>query len=166
MFKTSFSFVGVLLVLLLSSLVQAQDSESSAAIDEEFGEARLLLQAGREDIIRDEIRFSDEEAAAFWTAYDAYRGEVMTIRNRQADVVIAYLKAHRDGAVTNEQAEQLIDDALAIKNDLLKAQKKHLKQFRKALPAWKATRFFQLENKLDAELDVQLARFVPLMDPT
>ena len=33
------------------------------------------------------------------------------------------------------------------------------------LPPCKVGRFFQLENKLDAELDAQLAAFVPLMDP-
>ena len=165
MLQTRFLTSAVFCLMLSMAQVQAQDGNPSAVQDEEFGEARLILQMGRESIIRDEIRFSEEEAVAFWAAYDAYRGDVMIIRNRQADVVIAYLKAHRDGEVSEQQAEQLIDDALAIKNDLLKAQKKHLKYFRKALPAWKATRFFQLENKLDAELDVQLARFIPLMDP-
>jgi len=165
MMKTKMSFAVAVLSIFAGLGVEAEDAGSSAVQDEEFGEARILLQMGREDIIRDEIRFSDEEDVAFWPAYDAYRGDVMLIRNRQADVVIAYLKAYRDGAVSEEQANQLIDDALAIKNDLLKVQKKHLKHFRKALPAWKAARFYQLENKLDAELDVQLARFVPLMDP-
>ena len=163
MFTNRFLFAGLLIAMLASSMLSAQES---AVQDEVFGEARALLQMGREDIIRDEIRFSEDEAAAFWPLYDAYRGDVMAVRNRQADVVIGYLKAYRDGAVTEAQAVQMLDDALAIKSDLLKVQKKHLKQFRKSLPAWKVARFYQLENKLDAELDVQLARFVPLMDPT
>ena len=165
MSQTRFLLSALFGLMFAASQLHADDDQPSAVQDEEFGEARALLQMGRETIIRDEIRFSGEEEAAFWPAYDAYRGDVMIIRNRQADVVIAYLKAHRDGTVSEEQAEELIDDALAIKNDLLKVQRKHLKQFRKALPAWKATRFFQLENKLDAELDVQLARFIPLMEP-
>ena len=163
MVKIRFVFAGLLLAVVTSSTLRADER---AAQDEEFGEARALLQMGREDIIRDEIRFSEEEAAAFWPAYEAYREDVMLIRNRQADLVIAYLSAHRNGAVSEEQAEELIDEGLAIKSDVLNVQKKHLQRFREVLPAWKAARFYQLENKLDAELDVQLARFVPLMDPT
>ena len=166
MMKTKSTKVVAILAIFVCLGVAAEDGGSSALRNEEFGEARALLQMGREDIIRDEIRFSEAESAAFWPSYDAYRGDVMKVRNRQADVVIAYLEAYRDGTVSEEQARQLLDDALAIKGDLRKIQKKHLKHFRKVLPAWKATRFYQLENKLDAELDVQLARFVPLMEPT
>ena len=47
---------------------------------------------------------------------------------------------------------------------LLKAEKKYLRRFRKALPASKVTRFYQLDNKLDAEIDVALAALIPLYD--
>ena len=52
-----------------------------------------------------------------------------------------------------------------IENDILKIKQKYLKGFRKALPARKAARFYQLENKMDAELKSQLALIVPLIDP-
>jgi len=62
-------------------------------------------------------------------------------------------------------ANSLVDDYLDIKADILKIQRKHLKRFRKIVSPLKVTRFFQLENKLDAETDAQLAVFVPLIDP-
>lgn len=164
-------FISRLLIIIsllhMSSVALAQTGESGAgaAQEEELGQARLLLQMGREDIIRDEIRFSGNEAVAFWKAYDAYHNDLLTVRNRQADIVTAYLVAHRDGIITDAQALRLIEDNLSIKRDLLQVQRKHLKQFRKILPAWKVARFYQLEEKLDAELDVELARFVPLMEP-
>jgi hypothetical protein len=67
--------------------------------------------------------------------------------------------------VSEKIASQLVDDYLAIRSDILKIQKKHLRQFRRALPARKVARFYQLENKMNAEMDAQLARVIPLVDP-
>jgi hypothetical protein len=47
----------------------------------------------------------------------------------------------------------------------LKIKQKYLQDFREALPARKAARFYQLENKMDAELKSQLALIIPLIDP-
>ena len=143
----------------------AQEIAADPLEDDELAEARFLLQAGRDDIIRDEIRFTEDEAAAFWPSYAAYRSDIKVVRDRQAELVTTYLRNYRKGAVTEEQAEQLVDDYLDIKRSLLKVQEQHLRHFRKALPPRKAARFYQLENKLDAELDAQLAHFMPLMDP-
>ena len=59
----------------------------------------------------------------------------------------------------------MLDDWLGYKADLLKVRKQYVRQFRKILPIRKVFRFFQLENKIDAEIDVELARSVPLMEP-
>lgn len=66
--------------------------------------------------------------------------------------------------MTNEYADGLIKDNFEIKGDLLQIQKKFVRRFRKVLPALKVARFYQLENKMDAEIDAQLALFVPLVE--
>ncbi len=165
MMKINSALSVMTLLLFTCPVVYADDAASGAAQGDEFRAALQQLRTGREDIIRDEIRFREEEAAAFWPAYAAYRQEVTAIRDRQGAAVASYLQAHREGAVTAEQAAQLVDLWFAIKVDLVTVQRKHLASFREILPEWKVARFYQLENKLDAELDVQLARFIPLMDP-
>jgi hypothetical protein len=40
-----------------------------------------------------------------------------------------------------------------------------LPTFKKSLPALKVARFYQLENKIEAEIDAQLALAVPLIEP-
>ena len=47
---------------------------------------------------------------------------------------------------------------------LLKVQQQYVRKFRKILPIRKAARFFQLENKIDAEIDAELAMTVPLIE--
>lgn len=152
-----FRILSMYLALLVASQVLGQDSE--------FGDARALLQTGRVEIIKDELRFTEEEAAAFWPVYDEYQSDLAVVKNRYANLVSSFLDAYRAGTVSEQFAEQLIDDYLDIQEDLLKIKKRYLGDFRKALPARKAARFYQLENKMDAQLEAQLSLVIPLIDP-
>lgn len=162
--KHSFRY---LIVIGLSMLAAAAIAEQPVrSLDNsDLANARALLQAGREEIIRDEMRLTETEAAEFWPAYERYLADLNMLRDRYAELVVGYLHAYREGSVSEEYAVHLIDEYLEIKSTQLDIRKKHLEHFRKALPPRKAARFYQLENKLDAELDAQLALYVPLMDP-
>ena len=76
----------------------------------------------------------------------------------------AYLRAYEAGDVSDEYAEKLLNDWLQYQQDLLKVQKQHVRKFSKILPMRKVARFYQLENKMDAEIDAELAVFIPLME--
>ena len=155
----------VILVLLMSPQLVGQEANTDAAAALEFAEARALIRAGRKDIVREEMQLSQEEQAEFWSAYDSYRADLNPISDRYAALVTTYVEAYRAGAVTEKFANKLIDDYLDIQSEILDVRKKHLRIFRKALPALKAARFYQLENKIDAELEAQLALVIPLIDP-
>ena len=58
----------------------------------------------------------------------------------------------------------MLDEHLEIKSDLLKVQKKYLRQFRRVLRELTVARFYHLENKLDAEIDIALADVIPLFE--
>ena len=153
-----------MLALLGSAAAFGQNSASSVLENQALANARTLLQAGRAEIIREDLRLNDEESAGFWPVYDKYHAEIMVVRDRQAKMIAGFLITYREGAVDEEFATGLIKDHFEIKGDLLKIQKKFLRQFRKVLPELKVARFYQLENKMDAEIDGQLALFVPLVE--
>ena len=155
----------LLFALLIGGQVMAQSNAPVANANKEMNEARVLLRFGREDIVKEEMRFSEDEAVAFWPLYDSYQADLLAVNNRYADLLTSYLDAYRAGTVSEEMANRMVDDYLEIENDILKIKQKYLKGFRKALPARKAARFYQLENKMDAELKSQLALIVPLIDP-
>jgi hypothetical protein len=154
---------GLVIGLIILAATGAHAQHDALAAD--AGDARLLLQAGREDIIRDEMRLSEAEDAAFWPVYDRYQSDLTLVRNRYAVLLADYIQAYRSGSVSPELADRLVDEFLEIQSDILKIKKKHLKAFRSVLPSRKAARFYQLENKMDAELEGQLALVVPLIDP-
>ena len=157
--------VTMLFALLIGGQLMAQSSGPAAGANNEMNEARVLLRFGREDIVKEEMRFSEDEGVAFWPIYDSYQAELLAVNDRYADLLTSYLNAYRAGTVSEAMANKIVDDYLEIENDILKIKQKYLQGFRKALPARKAARFYQLENKIDAELKSQLALIVPLIDP-
>ena len=139
--------------------VRADEIDSAA-----LAEARTLLKSGREDLVREEMELTESEAAAFWPIYEQYRDDIELIRDRQAKMITAYMEAYWDADLNDALAKHVLDEHFAVNSALLKVEKKYLRRFRKALPAAKVTRFYQLDNKLDAEIDVALAKLIPLFD--
>jgi hypothetical protein len=49
--------------------------------------------------------------------------------------------------------------------DALQVRQRYVRHFRKIIPGIKLLRFYQLENKIRAEVDAALALAIPLADP-
>jgi hypothetical protein len=151
-------------LLAATNAYAAQSRGADTVEDERVAEARAMMQAGRDEIIAAEMDLGGAEGERFWPLYHNYRAEVMIVRDRYASMIGGYLKAYEDGNVSDEYAEELLADWLKYKADLLKVQKQHVRKFKKTLPMRKVVRFYQLENKMDAEIDAELAVLVPLME--
>lgn len=160
----------IFLALLLTTVMTvvntsaAQSAKKNIIEDDRVAEARALMQAGRDEIVAEEMRLSETEAERFWPLYQSYRADVMAVQDRYASMIGGYLNAYEAGEISDEYAKKLLEDWLDFRKDLLHVKQQHVRKFRKALPIRKVVRFYQLENKMDAEIDVELARFVPLME--
>ena len=151
-----------ILMILTVFLVNPTESSAQQAVNQAFAEARSLIESEREQIIREELALTGSEAASFWPLYQKYRSE--RVRDRQAVMISKYLKAYDDADLSEGLAKDMLDEHLSIKSDLLKLQKQYLRQFRKVLPEVTVARFYHLENKLDAEIDIALADLIPLFE--
>ena len=157
-------FLSLVLVLLGGMAAHAQGFDSGVPENPELANARALLQAGREEIIREDLQMTEMESSAFWPVYNEYRYELMVVRDKHATMVAGFVQAYRDAAFTDEFAEKLIKDHFEIKSALLDIQKRYVPRLREVLPVLKVARFYQLENKMDAELNAQLALVIPLVE--
>ena len=155
-------FIATLALLPLSLGFSAAFANEIDA--EALAEARALLKAGREELVREELYLTESESAAFWPIYEQYRGEIDAIRDRQAKVISIYMEAYWDARLGDELAEKMLEVHFLMEKDLLGTEKKYVARFRKAIATAKVTRFYQLENKLDAEIDVALAQLIPLYE--
>jgi hypothetical protein len=148
---------GTALGLTLMATISAPASAQTAS-DIEL--TRANIQTARQAIISEAMKLTDDESLAFWPAYRDYRLDMARLGDRLVKVINEFVSA--GAALSDEQASRLLDEYLDIRAKDVSVKKKYAGVFRKLLPAPKVTRFFQLENKLDAVVNYDLAQAIPL----
>lgn len=83
--------------------------------------------------------------------------------DRYAALITRYVDRFNAGDLSNEYADELLEEYFAIRLELLEARRAHIPKFKAILPALKVAQLYQLENKLNAEVDIQLAMVIPLI---
>jgi hypothetical protein len=152
MLSTLFAlFIGVV------SAVQAQ-----SAIEMEI--LRDNLAADKKLIIDANLQLSDAEAAAFWPIYDEYQIEIEVINSRIGWLIRDFGVAQNAGAISDEQAERFIDEAISIDEDEVAIRKKFSKRFLRDVSAAQVARYIQIENKIRALIRFDLAATIPLVE--
>jgi len=158
-------FVGIV-AMIVTSFGHAEAQDSNPQADDEIAQGRAMVQAGREEIIRIELSLTEEEAESFWPIYAAYTGDTAAIMDRYTVMITDYVRRYDSGDLSDEYASDLMETFFGIKQELLDVRIGYLPKFKRVLPALKVARFYQLENKIEAEIDAQLALAVPLIEPT
>ena len=157
-------FSPLLVVFSLAGGLLVVDDALAWTGQNEVEQGREMIRQGRLEIIRSELPLTEQEAEDFWPRYADYRVEIDAIQDRYADMVGEYVARYENADLSDDYADELIDSWFDIKRELLDVQEIYLSEFRKVLPALKVARLFQLENKINAELDAQLAIVIPLID--
>ena len=124
---------------------------------------RQKIKADKKLVVAENLNLSDAEAAAFWPVYEAYQKDLQQINQRLTAAVGAYADAYNKGPVTNETAKKLLDEALAIDDAEVQLKKAAVPKIMAALPAMKAARYIQIENKIRAAIRYELAANIPLV---
>lgn len=151
----------------LAMLVLALPTTSlGQQVSDGVAEGRAMVKAGREELVRSELQLTAEEEAAFWPIFMEYQAISSSIMDRYTALLTDFVDRWERSDMSNEYAADLLDKYFGIKQELLTVQKHYVPKFKAVLPALKVAQFFQIENKIRAEIDSQLAIAIPLIDPT
>ena len=164
MHQQFFRLTSTILLVLAGATAMAQSSGISEEWRAQLAAARELVQAERVAVITEEMRFTVEENEAFWPLYEEYRQKMLVVQDRYADLIADYVGKHYDYKLTDADAKKILSEYFVIKDDLRKIQKSYVSKFEKIMSSIKVMRFYQLENKTQAEIDAALAIMVPLAD--
>jgi hypothetical protein len=125
---------------------------------------RQKLKADKKLVVAENLKLTDAEGAAFWPVYDAYQKDLQAINQRMTAAVLAYADAYNKGPVSNDVAKKLLDEAVAIDEAEVKVKSAAVPKILAVLPAAKAARYIQIENKIRAALRYELAANIPLVE--
>jgi hypothetical protein len=135
----------------------------SAAAPAPQSEKQIDLAAARAErkaIVSDNMKFSPEEAKAFWPLYDEYEAAMDKIENRHIREIKDFAKNY--DSLTDSDAKHKLDEVMLIAQARLNVQKAYIPKFRAAVSEVEVTRFFQIDNKLRAMVQCEIAQMVPL----
>jgi hypothetical protein len=131
--------------------------------------AAAEVKAIREDIQKDRnalvavaMQLSDKDAAIFWPLYAEYRAAINKASGERAGkLILDYALAAK--TLTDEQAAKLMTEFFAIRKADTETKAAWFPKFSQKLSPKVAARFFQVDNKLDAIVQFQLAAEIPLV---
>ncbi|HXZ48778.1 MAG TPA: hypothetical protein VEG27_07135 [Usitatibacter sp.] len=132
---------------------------SPAAADTEA--IRQAAQADKRGLVERNMQLTPEEAKRFWPIYEDYQRRLEPIARRQNRAIQDYLAA--ESSMTDANAKRIAREVLAADADEQKLRERELRKLLSALPARKAVRYLQIENKLRAINRYELARQIPLV---
>ena len=170
MFLASVAFA-----LGLGSTTLAQDAAAPKAAASKAGEPaldpgnlRAFIALARSDIktektliIAQNIQFTDDESFAFWPLHSEYNLALNKLLDERLALLGEYAGTYKN--MTDEQAVNLAKKVFDWETKRTDLKRTWFKKFAKVVPAKKAAQFFQIENQLNAALDLKLAASLPLI---
>lgn len=160
-----FIFVALTLVIGLGWYMPAWAQNSPGASGQKpptQGKLDLAAaKAERKALVGENMQLTDSEAKNFWPLYDQYEAKMDKIDKRHAAEIRAYAKVYQ--TFTDNDAKAKLDEVMAVSQARLDLQKAYIPKFRAVLSQTKTTRFFQIDNKIHALIQCQIAQLVPLV---
>jgi hypothetical protein len=124
---------------------------------------RDKVKADKKLVVAANMELTEAEAKAFWPVYDQYQKDLMAINERIGKLIEGYAADYRNKSLTNEKAKKLIDEYVAIEKAEAAMKESYVPKVNKVLPATKAARYIQIENKIRALVRMDLAGGIPLV---
>ena len=156
-------YVGLVFVLMSahSSVFAQRETSTGISVDKDIELLRRDLRSEKKKIIALNVPLTEQEATKFWVIYDQYAAEM----TKHYDAFYAVIKdyAANQKTLTDAQAVGMIKKWSDIQVELAKTRQKYVPLFEKALPGKKEALFFQIDRRLYALMDIQIASEVPLV---
>jgi hypothetical protein len=139
--------------------VVAQDLEVSS-----MDVLREQLDLDKRAVVEDNLVLTATAAAAFWPIYEEYQRELRAIDERVVKLVNEYVEAYDRGSVTDALAKRLLDEALTLEQAEVALRRRYAARLTGMIPAVEAARYLQIERKIRAVVEYDLADRIPLVE--
>jgi hypothetical protein len=136
-------------------------STTQSSMDQNIQMLRQDIRSKKKQTVAANLQLTDAQATKFWPIYDQYTAELVKINDEK----YAILKQYADewGNMTDEQALSLTNRALAVEQKVADLRIRYVPIFSKVVPGTTVATFFQIERRLQAVIDLQLAAQLPVV---
>jgi hypothetical protein len=156
--------VGAVCIVFIVNLCNIVDPTAGRGEQEEVSQSdfelmRSDIRTKKATLIADRMKFTDQEAAAFWPIYRQYEADLAAINDKKVSIMKDYMAHHQ--SLSDKQAKQLAEDVFDVDQRTLDLRTKCFGALEKTLPAKTIVRWLQLERRLQLLVDAQIAQDFP-----
>jgi len=113
------------------------------------------------EIVKDNLKLTEDEANKFWPLFDEYMAARSPIFEERVSITEEYMMNYY--AMDDATAKDLIIKSMQSYQDLIDLRKDYINKMFEVLPAPLVGKFFQLDNRVSAVLDLVRMSATPLV---
>jgi len=149
--------IGSLLACLVTGVAATAQDKPADNMDV----LREKMRADKKVVVASVLELTESEAKVFWPVYNAYQSDMITHYDRLLKLVDTFAKNYE--TKSDEMSMKLLTEYLALERDYVALLNAYLPRFKKVLPPRKVARLYQIENKVRALVNYELARDIPFI---
>jgi hypothetical protein len=123
---------------------------------------RDVLKTEKKAAIADVMMLTEEESQPFWSLYNQFESALYEVHNKRIAIIKDYAANYE--SMTDEKADELTNRMFKFEAELMKIEKTYYNKFKKIVPAGKAAKLMQANNKIETMVNYDLALTIPLVE--
>src|SRR6185436_13348652 len=152
--------LAVLLLAFAAGPAVAQPQKGAPAA-QTVDSVRQEARADKRALVEKNMKLTPEEAKRFWPVYEEHQRKLEGIVKRQNRAVLDYVNT--EDSMTDANAKRLVKEVMEADADEMRLRERTMKAMMAALPAKKAARYMQIENKIRTLNRYDVAERMPLV---
>jgi len=156
-----YRMVGALVLAVAMVAVPVAGAEDKAADVTDLQSLRNGVRTDERAYVASLMKLTDAEAKRFWPIYDAYQRDVEMADRRRTRVLEDIIGSDRP--ISDIYAKNMLRELLLADEIKVKARRTMTTKLIRALPPRKAARYVQLDAKIRAVTDYDIAGAIPLV---
>jgi len=158
-------FSGFLLAFVFAffntSAFAQKETATGVDLEKDITLLRRDLRGEKKQLIALNLTLTEPEATKFWPVYDQYVAEMAKHNDEFYGLIKDYVANQK--TLTDAQASSMIHQWADIQIQTAQTRKKFIPIVEKVISSRKAALFFQIDRRLYALMDLQVASQLPLM---
>ena len=118
------------------------------------------IQDASRGIVAENLTLTEKQAEIFWPLYDEYDAAYDKMVNERVKVIEDYLMNYY--GMDEEIGTRLISKSIELKEKAVELQKEYINKMLEVLPVSVVGRFFQIDNRIAAIIDITRMANLPL----
>jgi len=149
----------ILFLFALLFSIGAKSQDAATTVEDNSMYAKLekkALDADKIFLIKKAIVITNADGDFFWPLYREYYSKLEELNNKNIALYSNYIE--KKDNITFSQAMDLLEESMAIDQDLLKLEKKYYKKMINGMNPVKVVAYFSLEREVQLKIRLEMIK--------